>query len=323
MEVLASGVGEFRMPDPDGLRAYVRDHKERRPVNKVVTEQEAVQRFVQDGDYVAYDQNVANRGPTSLFREIVRQRKKNLWLCAKFNWSDVSLLVAGGCVSKVDVGWMESGPVINQALQKGEIELIEWTNGALSYRLLAGAMGVPFLPMRYMGGTDAFARSAAKLIEDPYLAKPICVVPALNPDVGIIHVHQCDVHGNARIFGAGVAPLEIAMASKKLIISTEEIIGNEAIRRQPQRTTIPYYFVDAVVLAPFGTYPGAVPGLYSADFQHLFEFAVAQAQDRMSEYLDKWVYSVASHEEMLEQRVGAKKLLQLRQEETVREGYYE
>jgi glutaconate CoA-transferase subunit A len=323
MEVLASGVGEFRVPDPDGLRAYVRDHKERRPVDKVVTEQEAVQRFVQDGDYVAYDQNVANRGPSSLFREIIRQRKKNLWLCAKFNWSDVSLLVAGGCVSKVDVGWMETGPVVNQALRKGEIEFIEWTNGALSYRLLAGAMGVPFLPMRYLGGTDAFARSAAKLIEDPYLGKPVCVVPALNPDVGIIHVHQCDVYGNARVFGAGVAPLEIAMASKKLIISTEEIIGNEAIRRQPQRTTIPYYFVDAVVLAPFGAYPGAVPGLYGADFQHLFEFAIAQAQGGMKEYLDKWVYGVASHEEMLEQRVGAKKLLQLRQDETIREGYYE
>jgi glutaconate CoA-transferase, subunit A len=323
MEVLASGVGEFRMPDPDGLRAYVRDHKERRPVEKVMTEQEAVGRFVQDGDYVAYDQNVANRGPTSLFREIIRQRKKDLWLCAKFNWSDVSLLVAGGCVGKVDVGWMESGPVINRALQKGEIELIEWTNGALSYRLLAGAMGVPFLPMRYMGGTDAFARSAAKLIEDPYLGKPICVVPALNPDVGIIHVQQCDVYGNARVFGAGVAPLEVAMASKKLIISTEEIIGNDAIRRQPQRTTIPYYFVDAVVLAPFGAYPGAVPGLYNADFLHMFEFAVAQAQESMNEYLDKWVYSVASHEEMLEQRVGAKTLLRLRQEETVREGYYE
>ena len=253
----------------------------------------------------------------------MRQRKKDLWLCAKFNWSDVSLLVAGGCVGKVDVGWMESGPVINRALQKGEIELIEWTNGALSYRLLAGAMGVPFLPMRYMGGTDAFAHSAAKLIEDPYLGKPICVVPALNPDVGIIHVHQCDVYGNARVFGAGVAPQEIAMASKRLIISTEEIIGNDAIRRQPQRTTIPYYFVDAVVLAPFGAYPGAVPGLYVADFLQMFEFAVAQAQESMSEYLEKWVYSVASHEEMLEQRVGAKKLLELRQGETVREGYYE
>jgi len=323
MEVLASGVGEFRMPDPDGLRAYVREHKERRLVSKVMTEQDAISRFVEDGAYVAYDQNTAVRGPASLFREIIRQRKKNLWLCAKFTWSDVSLLVAGGCVSKVDVGWMATGPVVNRALQKGEIELIEWTNGALSYRLLAGAMGVPFLPMRYMGGTDAFARSAAKLLTDPYLEKPICVVPALNPDVGILHVHQCDVYGNARVFGAGVAPMEIGMASKRLIISTEEIIDNEAIRRQPQRTTIPYYFVDAVVLAPFGTYPGGVPGLYGADVQHVLEFAGAEGQDRMGEYLDKWVHSVASHEEMLEQRVGAKKLLHLRQEETVREGYYE
>jgi len=323
MEVLAAGVGEFLPPDPDGLREYVRTHKQRKAVDKVMSEQDAVSRFVSDGDYVAYDQNIASRGPTSLFREIIRQRKKNLWICAKFTWSDVTLLVAGGCVSKVDVGWMETGPIVNQALQKGEIEFIEWTNGALSYRLLAGAMGVPFLPMRYMGGTDSFARSAAKLVEDPYLGKPVCVVPALNPDVGIIHVHQCDIHGNARVFGAGVAPLEIAMASKKLIISTEEIIDNEAIRRQPQRTTIPYYFVDAVVVAPFGTYPGSVPGLYGSDIQHMLEFVGAQAQGKMDEYLEKWVHSVASHEEMLEQRVGAKKLLELRQEETVREGYYE
>jgi len=323
MKVLASGTGEFQIPDPDGLRAYVREHKERRLVTKVMTEQEAVKRLVQDGDYVAYDQNVANRGPASLFREIIRQRKKDLWLCAKFNWSDVSLLAAAGCVSKVDVGWMETGPAIQRALKKGQIKLIEWTNGALSYRLLAGAMGVPFLPMRYMGGTDSFARSAAKLIEDPYLEKPICVVPALNPDVGIIHVHQCDMYGNARVFGAGVAPAEIAMASKKVIISTEEIIENEAIRRQPQRTTIPYYFVDAVVLAPFGTYPGGVPGLYGSDVQHVLEYAAAQIQDKMDEYLEKWVHSVASHEEMLEQRVGVKKLLQLRQDESIREGYYE
>ena len=91
MKVLAAGTGEFRMPDLDAHRAYVREHKERRLVNKVMTEQEAISRFVSDGDYVAYDQNVANRGPSSLFREIIRQHKKDLWLCAKFNWSDVSL----------------------------------------------------------------------------------------------------------------------------------------------------------------------------------------------------------------------------------------
>src|SRR3989304_2068478 len=226
MKVLASGTGEFRGPAPDGRRAYVGEHKGRRPVNKVMTERDAVQRFVQDGDYVAYDQNVANRGPSSLFREIIRQHKKDLWLCAKFNWSDVSLLTAGGCVSKVDVGWLESVPAGQRAVKKGEIKLIEWTNGALSYRLLAGAMGVPFLPMRYLGGTDAFACSAAKLIEDPYLEKPICVVPALNPDVGIVHVHQCDVYGNARVFGAGVAPAGVAPASQKNIISPEEILAH-------------------------------------------------------------------------------------------------
>ena len=323
MQVLTSGTGEFLPPDPDAFRAYVRSNKERRLVNKVITEQEAVSRFVSDGDYVAYDQNMAIRGPASLFREIVRQRKKDLWLCAKFTWTDVSLLTAGGCVSKVDVGWMEFGPVINRAVRAGEVKLIEWSNGALAYRLLAGSLGVPFLPMRYLGGTDTFQQSGAKMIEDPYTGQRLCIVPALNPEVGLIHVHQCDAYGNARVMGAGVAPLEIAMASKKVIISTEEIIDQEEIRRHPQRTTIPYYFVDAVVVAPFGSYPGSTPGRYGGDLEHLMEFAAAQAQNKTDDYLEKWVFSVSSHEEMLDKRVGAKKLIELRQAETVREGYYE
>lgn len=323
MQVIASGKGEFKPPDPDGFREHVREHKERRLVTKVVSEKDAVERFVSDGDYLAYDQNVAVRGPASLLREIVRQRKKDLWVAAKFTWTDVSLLIAGGCVSKVDVGWMEFGPVLNRAIQKGEVKLIEWTNGALAYRHLAGALGVPFLPMRYMGGTDTFTESGAKLIEDPYTGQRLCLVPALYPDVALLHVHQSDIYGNARIFGAGVSPLEIAMSSKKVIISTEEIIDHELIRRQPQSTTIPFYFVDAVVVSPFGSYPGTTPGLYGADLEHWLEFAAAQAQDKTDEYLEKWVFSVASHEDMLDQRVGAKKLIQLRQSETVREGYYE
>jgi len=323
MEVVESGVGEFRMPDPDGFREYVRTHKERRLVNKVVSEQDAISRLVEDGDYLAYDQNVAVRGPTSLFREIIRQRKKDLWIAAKFTWTDASLLVAGGCVSKIDVGWMATGKVINEAVRSGKVKLIEWSNGALAYRHLAGSLGVSFLPMRYLVGTDTFTHSGAKVIEDPYTEQRVCLVPALYPDVAIIHVQQCDVYGNARVMGAGVAPMEIAMSSKKLIVSTEEIIDTEAIRRQPQRTTIPYYFVDAVVVAPFGCYPGSTPGLYAADIEHWLLFAAAEMQGKTDEYLENWVYSVASHEEMLDKRVGAKKLLQLRQAETVREGYYE
>jgi len=321
--ILSAGRGEFIAPDPDAFRRYVRDHKDRRLVSKLITEQEAVARYVSDGDYLAYDQNVAVRGPASLFREIIRQRKKDLWVMAKFTWTDVSLLVAGGCVSKVDVGWMGTGPLLNRAMKAGKVKLIEWSNGALAYRLLAGSLGVPYLPMRYLGGTDTFEQSGAILTEDPYNHKPICVVPALNPDVALIHAHQADIYGNTRVFGAGICPVEMAMASKKVIISAEEIIDTGEIRRQPQRTTIPYYLVDAVVHAPFGSYPGSTQGLYGADLEQWLAFAAAEAQDKTDEYLEHWVYSMASHEEMLEKRVGQAKMDALRAAETLKEGYYD
>lgn len=323
VQTFPAGIGEYRAPDPNAFREYVREHKERRLINKVIGEKEAIERYVEDGDYLAYDQNIAVRGPASLFREIIRQKKKDLWLAAKFTWTDASLLVAGGCVSKIDVGWMATGRTINEAVRDGRLKMIEWTNGALAHRHLAGSLGVSFLPMRYMAGTDTFHQSGARMIEDPYGDGPVTVVPALYPDVAIIHVQQADIHGNARVMGAGVAPMEIAMSSRKVIISTEEIIETEAIRRQPQRTTIPYYLVDAVVVAPFGCYPGSTPGLYAADIEHWLEFSMAEMQGKTDDYIEKWVHSVASHEEMLDQRVGAKKLVRLQQEETVREGYYE
>lgn len=322
IRILDEGTGEYKRPDPDALRRFVRDEKDRRLVDKRMTEQEAIRRFVHDGDYITYDTNVWRRGPSSLMREIIRQRKKNLWVAAKFSMHDATLLTAGGCVSKIDVGWMEVGKVITEAMHRGEVKLYEWTNGALAYRHLAGALGVPFLPLRYVGGTDVFRNSGAKLIEDPYTGQPICLVPAVNPDVALIHVNQCDMYGNARIFGPGLAPVETALASKRVIISTEEIIDPDEIRKHPGQTTIPYYVVDAVVYAPFGCYPGTVPGLYRADIQHLMEYGAAQAQGKMDEYLDKWVYSVSSHTEMLEKRVGLEKLNQLRMEETFKEGYY-
>ncbi len=319
--ILDQGTGQYVRPDPDGFRQVIRT-KDRGLVDKRMTEQEAVSRFVKDGDYLTYDTNVWRRGPSSLMREVIRQRKKNLWVAAKFSMHDATLLTAGGCVSNIDVGWMEVGKVITEAMHRGEVKLHEWTNGALAYRHLAGSLGVPFLPLRYVGGTDVFRQSGAKLIEDPYTGQPICLVPAVNPDVALIHVNQCDIYGNARVFGPGLAPVESAMASKRVIISTEEIIDPEEIRKRPGQTTIPYYAVDAVVYAPFGCYPGTVPGLYLADVQHLMEYGMAQAQGKMDEYLDKWVHSVASHTEMLEKRVGMEKLNQLRMGETFREGYY-
>jgi acyl CoA:acetate/3-ketoacid CoA transferase alpha subunit len=321
MRVIAAGRGEYRPPDPDGFRRFVREHKTTAQVDKTMTAAEAVSRFVHDGDYVSYDTNVMVRGPAILIREIIRQRKKDLWVAAKFTAQDVTLLVAGGCVKRVDVGWMETGPVINAALREGRVKFIEWSNGALALRHQAGAMGVPFLPMRFLGGTDCFTSGGAKLVEDPFTGQPIVLVPAVNPDVAMIHVHQADRFGNCRIFGPGLAPVETAAASKRVIITAEEIVETEEIRRSPGLTTIPYYMVDAVVHAPFGAYPGAMPGLYKGDLPHFMEFVMAQQSGKIAEYLDKWIYSVSSDAEMLEKRVGRDKLEQLRAAENIHEGY--
>jgi hypothetical protein len=197
----------------------------------------------------------------------------------------------------------------------------EWTNGTLTLRHLAGAMGVPFLPTRALLGSDTLRYSGAKVMTDPFTGKPIALVPALNPDVGLVHVHQADVYGNARCFGPGVQPLETAMAARKVIVSTDEIIDHDDIRKDPGRTTIPYYLVDAVVYEPFGAYPGGLPGVYEMDFEHFAEYFGLERQGRLGEYLDRYVYSVGSHEDMLEQRIGLRKLSELRRRAVIKEGY--
>lgn len=322
MEVIASGIGEFRMPDPDGHRQYVREHRPHGLVDKVMSEQEAVAKFVSDGDYLCYDCCIANRGPSSLLREVIRQRKKKLWVGGRFTYFIVNLLLSAGCVERIDVGFIGIGPAITRALDSGEVKITEWSNTAMTMRQLAGAMGLPFLPVRFLGGADAFHYSGAKIVKDPFTGKEITLLPALNPDVSLVHINQCDTYGNARIFGTSVSPVETVAAAKKVILSTEEIIDNEEIRREPQRTTIPYYLVDAVVEAPFGGHPGNVPGLYAADAEAIFELARAGREtEARQEYLEKYIYSVASHEEYLE-KIGISRLLELKRLETIKEGYY-
>jgi len=303
------------------VREWMREKKTRKLVDKLCDEKTAVERFVQDEAYVSYDLSSMVRGPMSLEREIVRQGQKNLWIAAKFTLLDTTLLLAGGCLAKIDVGFAGLGRTLFAAIESGRVKTIDWTNGTLALRHQAGAMGVPCLPTRALLGTDTFKRSGAKVVVDPFTGKKICLVPAVNPDVAIIHVNQADRHGNARIFGPSVAPLETAMASRRVILSTEELIDTEEIRREPGRTTIPFFLVDAVVLAPFGAHPGTCPGLYTYDAANLDEFFSARDDAAMRKYLDKYVYGVKSHAEYLD-LVGASRLMKLRDGETIRQGYY-
>jgi glutaconate CoA-transferase subunit A len=143
----------------------------------------------------------------------------------------------------------------------------------------------------------------------------------LNPDVAVIHAHQADVFGNARIFGTGVSDVESALASKKVIISAEEIVETAEIRRNPGATSIPYYAVDAVVHSPYGSYPGTCPGYYGSDPEGVFEVFRAIMSDQVQPYLDKWIRPFETFEQMLDERVGKPKLEAMRARETAREGY--
>ncbi|MFB3076085.1 MAG: CoA transferase subunit A, partial [Candidatus Methylomirabilales bacterium] len=247
--------------------------------------------------------------------------KRNLWICAEFTLHDSSLLVGAGCVDRIDVGFLGYGNYIGRAVVEGRVQVFEWTNGALAFRMLAGARGIPFMPMRNLLGTDTFLQSGAKVVEDPFGGDAVCLVPALNPDVFLVHVHQADVYGNARIFGTNLFALEGAMASKKVIVSAEEIIEPLEFRKEPAKTTIPYFLVSAVVHLPFGAYPGGVPGRYELDVEHIQHLNEIETEDHMRGYLDSCVYSVGNHAEFLGRRVGWKRLTDMVCRASIKEGY--
>jgi acyl CoA:acetate/3-ketoacid CoA transferase alpha subunit len=315
------GKVEYRFEHPDEFREFVRDKKGRKPSEKLVEAKEAVSRFVADGDYIVYDFSSLTRGPQSLIREVIRQKKKDLWIGAEFTLHESALLTGAGCASRIDVGFLGYGNFIGQAVCDGRVKVYEWTNGGLALRILAGARGVPFLPTRDLLGSDNLAVSAAKVIEDPYTGLPIALVPALNPDVAFLHVHQADVFGNARIFGTNLFALEAAMASRRVLVSAEEIVAPDEFRKDPMRTTVPYFLVDAVVHAPFGAYPGAMPARYEIDLEHVDLLNGIRNDEQMKRYLDEYIYGVTDHEEFLDKRVGAARMRELRRRATIVEGY--
>jgi hypothetical protein len=163
-----------------------------------------------------------------------------------------------------------------------------------------------------MLGTDTLKYSAAKVIECPFTGAPVALLPALILDVGLIHVHRADACGNAQIDGiSGFAP-ELARASKRLIISAEEIVDTEVIRQHPDRTTIPYYLVDAVVEAPFGSHPGEMCYRYQRDEEQIRRWVEASKEpETTAAFLQAYIYDVANQREYL-RKFGEKRLHGLR-----------
>ena len=321
-EVVAQGEGPLFMdPNADKAREFFHG-KKRALVNKIMSVKEAVERFVHDGDYLGIGGFGANRIPTAVCHEIVRQRKKDLAFAGHTSTHDFEILAAGEVFNRCDIAYIIGlearglSPNARRYMESGKVESCEWTNYALALRLKAATMGVSFLPGRNMMGTDTFKHSAAKVARCPFTGQIYCLYPALWPDVSAIHVHEVDIYGNARVKGITIADLELARASKHLILTSERLVHNEEIRSDPTSTSIPYYLVDAVCEVPYGSYPGNMPYEYFSDEEHLKLWMESEKDPaQFKKFLDKYIYGTKNFDEYLELCGGIQRINELRAQE--------
>jgi 3-oxoacid CoA-transferase subunit A/glutaconate CoA-transferase subunit A len=169
-----------------------------------------------------------------------------------------------------------------------------------------------------MLGTDTEEYSSCKVITDPFSGKPVNLIPASYPDVAFIHVHRCDKYGNCQIDGILVEDFELARCARRLIITTEEVVNEDVIRREPWRTCIPFYVVDAIVEQPFGSHPCEMHGKYASDEQHIAEWLKLSVTDEgVSEYVAKYIDSVKTFDQYLELCGGMNRLFCLMKKEAL------
>ncbi len=318
-DVIAQGDGPlFADPDPDKAREFFRT-KKRSLSNKVMTVSEAVDKYVHDGEYLAIGGFGANRIPTAVCHEIVRQKKKKMAFAGHTSTHDFDILCAGEVFDRCDIAYIigleARGLSMNarRYMESGKVTACEWTNYGMALRLKAAAMGLSFLPGRNVMGTDTFKHSGIKLVECPFTGKKMSLFPALYPDVAAIHVHEADVYGNCRIKGISVADLELARAAKHLIITCEKLIHNEEIRSDPTLTFIPYYAVDAVCEVPFGSYPGNMCYEYFSDEPHIKKWLETEKDpEAFAKFIDEQIYSTKNFNEYLELNGGIERINQLR-----------
>ncbi len=271
---------------------------------KLLSMREAIAEYVRDGISVAVE------GFTAAIcfaagHEIIRQRLRDLTLIRMTPDVIYDQMVAAGVARKLVFSYMGNpgvGPLhaIRRAVEQGvpvPLEIEEYSHYGMVGRYMAGAMRLPFFPLRsYLGSDLPQANERIKWVESPYGDGRIAVVPPLNPDVAILHAQRADANGNTHLWGLLGVQKEVAFAAGKVIVVVEEVVDEAVIRGDPNRTLIPGLVVDAVVLAPFGAHPSYIQGYYDRDNAFYLEWdALSRDRARTEAWLDEWVYGVADH----------------------------
>ncbi len=326
MQIIAKGNGEiFSKTTPDDFRKHMLAKSDRVNSDKRMDIKEAVQRFVQDGDYISIGGCSIVRLPMAFVHEILRQGRRNLRMASGTRTFDVDLLLDNDRIAQLDIGYilglellgipLYTRTRVQERLKSGDLKVTEWSNGTMAWRHKAAAMGIPFLPVRSLAGTDTFKYSAANQVVCPFTGMKINLIPALFSDTACIHVHKADKYGNCRIDGMLNEDLDKARSAKNLIITTEKIIDTEEIRKDGSKTFIPQFYVDAVVEVPNGAYPTNMPGIYYLDLDHLKTYAKA-ANDRSGEalkkYYNEYIFGTEDFQEYLKKCGGKKRINELK-----------
>lgn len=299
------------------LREFM-DKKDRGLRRKVMSLKEAIG-LIRDGDHVASGGCHYSRTPMACVWEMVRQGKKNITYSRSIASTEGDLLLVAGVTKHVITSWFSPGVtwgvsrVMRHYTEKKLAQYEEWSHMTMGLRYRAGAMGIPFIPTRAMLGSDLFPRLPdIKQMDCPFTGDKLALIPALNPDVAILHTQRCDEFGNVQSDGLPFMDKDIAMAANKVIITTERIVSNAQIRRAPDRTDIPFFCVDAVVEVPYGCLPHECYGQYQPAFKHMdyyVKLMMGKGPDGVKEYLDQYVYAPASWNEYLD-KIGLANILE-------------
>lgn len=282
-------------------------------MTKLVSLKEAVKKIVHDRDTL-YAAGFTHMIPFAAGHEIIRQGIKNLVLARATPDLIYDQMVAAGCASKVIFSYIGNPGVgslrfVRAELESGRLEYEEYSHFGMISRLQAGATGLPFMPMNPTAARDLeIANPNYRTVTDPYSGKDVVVVPALNPDVAIVHVQRCDKEGNAQIWGIIGEQKEAAFAAKRVILTAEEIVDESVIRSDPNRTLIPGFIVDAVCHVPFCSHPSYTQGYYDRDNAFYMEWdEISKTKEGVQAYLDEWVYGVKDRDEYWEKLGEAKR----------------
>lgn len=275
-------------------------------MSKLCTLSDAVSRLIHDGDTV-YLAGFTHLIPFAVGHEIIRQGKKNLTLARATPDLIYDQMAAAGCARKIIFSYMGnpgvgSLKVLRRMLEAGQLEWEEYSHFGMITRLQAGAAGLPFLPMNLTAAPDLErVNPNYKRLTDPYTGREVMVLPPLNPDVAVVHVQRADEYGNAQIWGILGEQKEAAFAAERVIVTAEEIVPEEVIRSDPNRTIIPEFIVDAVCHVPYCAHPSYTQGYYDRDNAFYLEWdRISESDEAVQEYLKEWVYGVRDRAEYWE-----------------------